>query len=191
MLEKPHAGPPVHVPAECQLSAPWQLRCQQWDWATGHVQPGRHLTVSTWEASSQNCSTEPFPSSWCTKSWAKLKDYFKPLSLGVIYYTAIVKRLYMYASEILKLHNLRLFILGVIISLLLFHMLCVWMTDHDVMSWPPSGGWKGNIGGNSASKGWIGSACNETECPDFRGGPHKWAEERQVPRSCGLKGNYL
>lgn len=101
-----------------------------------------NIWLSLWEASNQNCPPEPFPSSQPTKLQAKLNDYFKPLSLGVICDAAIVKGIICeWKPEITKsqtlffpLHNYLSFI---------SHSLYMWIT---AMMGPPSEGWKWNVG---------------------------------------------
>lgn len=85
----------------------------------------------------------PFLSSWPAQSWAKLNDYFKPLSLGMICYTAIVKGAICECNpEMTKSQTLCF--PCIIISHLLFHTLRVCRSQ--LMMWPSSKSWKGNVG---------------------------------------------
>lgn len=133
---------------EASGGASWEPGCQAIS-VVGHVTMPSSMSslsdiwLSLWEASNQNCPAEPFPSPQPTKSQAKLYDYFKPLSLGVICNTAIVKgtvcewkpEINKISDTFLPLHNYFSFIIS--------HSPYMWIT---AMMGPPSKGWKGNVG---------------------------------------------
>lgn len=115
-----------------------------------------------------------------TKSQAKLNDYFKPLNLGVICDTAIVKgtvcewkpEINKISDTFLPLHNYFSFIIS--------HSLYMWIT---AMMGHPSKGWKGNVGL------WLLllPKAGMIQSPNFREWTFQVGRKKEIAMSYGLK----
>lgn len=169
---------------EASGGASWEPGCQAMS-VVGHVTVPSSMSsladiwLSLWEASNQNCPPEPFPSSQPTKLQAKLNDYFKPLSLGVICDASIVKGIVCeWKPEITKSQTL--FFPCIIISLL-FHTLRICGSQP---WWDPL---------QRAGNGMLVCGCFHFQSlvwfsPQiFKSGLSKWVEKRQIALSYGLK----
>lgn len=175
MLQRPYGG------------ARWKPSCQA---APGGWPGGWHLTVCTQGASNQNCQAEPFLSSWPMRSWAKVNDYVKPLSVVVICYTAIAKgticewnpKIIKSQNTFFPLHNYFSFIISAF-SMCVGHSHAV-----AIFKGLKRACWSVVAGTPKANLTQSTARLNHQV---FEGGLFKWVEKRQIPMSCGLKSNYF